>query len=789
MENELLDGFFLRDVRVEPSTGTVIRNGQTLHLPSKSAEVLFWLARHPRHLVSRQQLLEQVWGDGAGSREALRHAIGEIRHALDDSARTPRFIQTVPTRGYRLLVKPTGIAAPHTRRKDDTSLWGKLLRHGVVQAVAAYALAGWALIQVAGETFVNLGLPEWTVPFVIFTVVGGFPVVVLLSWFLEMSGGRVETDEGQSGGGLWDGLGRNYLAIVAAYFIAAGGAGVYQATVGFGVPASGTAVAANQRNGARQLDELLPIADNSIAVLRFANLDGSERSSIFANGLSEDILDATARVPGLLVSPRGDSWTLPVNATSQNVRDRLRVAYYLEGSVRIEGDEITVVAQLIDSSTGFHIQSKRILQTLTKFHEIQAEVTDLIIATLRVSLPEEVQKLAPLAAYESDVDAYVAYRRGTEILDQPRSLASIKAAAEEFRTSLAIDPHYSAAHSGLCSATVAQYQITGESEVVAAAERFCANALANGPNLPLVHRANAFLYFRTGRLDDAERHYQSALEINDQDALAMIGLARIYRRQNRLDEAATLLARAIDLQPGNWRAFNSLGALYFSQGRYADAAESYERVRLFDPDNFVVLDNLATSQMMAGKFAESLETFQKALKIDANPVTYTNIGILHYYLGDIEQSISMHGLSAEMAPQSASSHVNLGDALFAAGRTIEAEAAFASGATLARDRLRSDPGNPEILSFLAWSETMIGNVDEGERLVAELVRIAPDDPFSHYFHGLIALRSGQTETAMKAIGTAVKLGYSTAMLKAEPYMEPLRGLREFDRLIASSGGQ
>jgi DNA-binding winged helix-turn-helix (wHTH) protein len=58
----------------------IVRDGQAIHLPSKSAEVLLWLARHPRHLVGRQELLAKVWGDG--SREALRHAIGEIRHAL-----------------------------------------------------------------------------------------------------------------------------------------------------------------------------------------------------------------------------------------------------------------------------------------------------------------------------------------------------------------------------------------------------------------------------------------------------------------------------------------------------------------------------------------------------------------------------------------------------------------------------------------------------------------------------------------------------------------------------------
>lgn len=64
------------------------------------------LATTPGQLVTRETLIESVWGRGHGSHEALSHAVTEIRHALEDDTADPRFIQTLPTRGYRLVVDP-----------------------------------------------------------------------------------------------------------------------------------------------------------------------------------------------------------------------------------------------------------------------------------------------------------------------------------------------------------------------------------------------------------------------------------------------------------------------------------------------------------------------------------------------------------------------------------------------------------------------------------------------------------------------------------------------------------
>ena len=96
---------------------------------------------------------------------------------------------------------------------------------------------------------------------------------------------------------------------------------------------------------------MIPVKPNSVAVLKFLHINNDEAAQIFSDGLGEDVLDRLARVPGLSVASRGDSWSLPENASSTIVRKRLRVAYFLEGSVRLIDGDLRVVVQLIETAT------------------------------------------------------------------------------------------------------------------------------------------------------------------------------------------------------------------------------------------------------------------------------------------------------------------------------------------------------------------------------------------------------------------------------------------------------
>ena len=142
MRNRLLEGFYLQEILVEPITGQVSGSGVSKHLSSRAVEVLLCLARRPRRLVTREDILEKVWGTADSKPEALNRAIGDIRNVLGDRVDGPAFIQTVPRRGYRLLVEPRLKTAPDDQdgvSQDvadlaELSFWKSVFQHGAVQA-------------------------------------------------------------------------------------------------------------------------------------------------------------------------------------------------------------------------------------------------------------------------------------------------------------------------------------------------------------------------------------------------------------------------------------------------------------------------------------------------------------------------------------------------------------------------------------------------------------------------------------------------------------------------------
>jgi TolB-like protein/DNA-binding winged helix-turn-helix (wHTH) protein/Flp pilus assembly protein TadD len=631
MQHSLLKGFYLQDLLIEPASGRVSGPGVETHLKPKAVEVLLYLAERPFELVERDELLKAVWGGNAGSSDALTHAVSELRGCCHDHANSPSLIQTVPRRGYRLLEQPRPVdeAEPLSETgtfqvPDDGGFTGKLMRRGVVQAGAAYLVFSWLLIQVADAVTPILNLPAWFPAVVTYAAIGGFPIVLVLAWVLEQSDGRWFLDRGRQSGKMLSGLERNYLSILVAYAIAAVGAYAYQVLVGFEVAEKATVVAADE-------ETLLPVKPNSIAVLKFLNIGKNETGEIFSQGLGEDILDRLARIPGLAVSSRGDSWSLPENAPSDLVRNRLRVAYFLEGSVRVIGGELKVVVQLIESATGFHVFSRSFQTELDDHMDVQRQITDLAVANLRVVLPQD--SLAEVVTDEKDpdLDAYVLYRRGKSILDQPQTLESIFQAEAYFEESLAIDSDYPAAHAGICRAQVARFNLTRDANVLEAAKNACMVALSANPNISAVATSIGYLYLADGELTKALEAFSRALEINSGDARALVGQAVALQRQQESGKAEQLLKRAVELQPGNWRTINSLGSLYFATGQYDKAVGEYRRVVLLEPANWISLGNLGSALMMTGKHEEAVDLLRQSLAIEQDAYFLASLGLNYYY--------------------------------------------------------------------------------------------------------------------------------------------------------------
>lgn len=123
MANEKPDAFHFGDVVLDTKNFRVVRDGQEVTLTPRAFDVLVFLIRNSGRVVEKQELFSEIWKETFVSDNALTKVIKEIRHTLNDDATAPRYIETIPKRGYRFIAEVTGpMAAPVVEHKTPTVL-------------------------------------------------------------------------------------------------------------------------------------------------------------------------------------------------------------------------------------------------------------------------------------------------------------------------------------------------------------------------------------------------------------------------------------------------------------------------------------------------------------------------------------------------------------------------------------------------------------------------------------------------------------------------------------------
>ncbi len=120
--------FYLGAWLVQPSLGRMSCDGRTVQVRPKVMDLLVYLAASPGVVISKETLLNEVWHSEAISESALTRTITELRQAVADDADQPRFLETIPKRGYRLIatvqpVVPPEASRPTGRRVPAPAIW------------------------------------------------------------------------------------------------------------------------------------------------------------------------------------------------------------------------------------------------------------------------------------------------------------------------------------------------------------------------------------------------------------------------------------------------------------------------------------------------------------------------------------------------------------------------------------------------------------------------------------------------------------------------------------------
>ncbi len=399
-------------------------------------------------------------------------------------------------------------------------------------------------------------------------------------------------------------------------------------------------------------------AAKSIAVLPFANMSADPENQFFADGITEEIINVLAQLPGLHVVARTSSFVFKGDAVSvREVGAKLHVASVLQGSVRRAGNRLRITAQLINVADGYHLWSERYDRELHDVFAVQDEIAETIRDRLELSLTRDPR--SPLVNRPTDdVTAYELYLKG-RFLWNKRTKASLEQAVECFEGAIARDPGFALAHSGLADTRLVQgaYSHLALSETRRLAKAAAERALALNASAAEVQAS----YGQVLRLDHdwagEEAAYRRALQLNPNYAIAHAWYAQLLGATGRHAEAAAEIDRARHLDPLSYVANVTAGLLSLVARQYEAAIRQlHHTVDLEPPDSSSAHAYLSVAYLELGRTEDAIREYEIVESLAPEGHTWALGAYVLARAGDVDaargllqQSVDVKGYTSTLA--------------------------------------------------------------------------------------------------------------------------------------------
>ena len=366
-----------------------------------------------------------------------------------------------------------------------------------------------------------------------------------------------------------------------------------------------------------------PGAIKSIAVLPFANMSADPEGEFFADGIAEEIINALSKIKSLRVSSRTSSFTFKgKNEDIREIGRRLQVGTVLEGSVRKAGKRLRLTAQLVNAADNSQLWAERYDRELEDVFAIQDEISQSIVAALRVVLSED-EKKAIEQVKTTNVEAYEIYLRGRQYFHQHRR-KSLEFALQMFERAIELDPGYALAYAGVADCCSFLYQFFYATQALLdKGEAASKRALELAPELAEAHASRGLAVSLSNRFDEAEEEFKTALRLDPRSFEAAYFYARACQANGKLEEAVKWFERAVEVRPDDFATLNLLATALNSLGRRDDAIRvfrlAYDGARKhleLNPDNPRALYMGAGALSHLGESEKSREWNRRALAME-----------------------------------------------------------------------------------------------------------------------------------------------------------------------------
>ena len=428
--------------------------------------------------------------------------------------------------------------------------------------IIVYATAAFVIIELINNVFEPLSLPDWTPTMVIVILIIGFPFAIIFSWIFDVS------------------------------------------TKGI------------KKTGKVTSSESLSKFENSIAVLPFQDMSPQKDQDYFCDGITEEIINALTHVERLKVIARTSSFAFKdKHKDMREIGQKLNVETLLEGSIRKDGDQLRITAQLIKVDDGSHLWSEAYNRKLQDVFAIQEEISLAIVAILKVKLLGE-EKAAIVMRHTENPEAYNLYLKGNHYC-HAATASGFEKAIECFEQALQKDARYALPYIGLAEvywlSTV--FGNIPPNDAYPQSENYVNKALGINNTLAEAHSVmgliNTYYYWNWKK---AELSFKQAIQLNPNSAYIHIYYSFLLSCTGRHKEAINEAKRAQELDPLSSYISSYVGSAYYYDSQFDRAIEECQMVISIDPNYYIAHEYLSLAYSEKAMIKESLGEHEKAVE-------------------------------------------------------------------------------------------------------------------------------------------------------------------------------
>ena len=702
----------------------------------------------------------------------------------------------------------------------------ELRRRRVFRVAGLYVVGVWLLMQAADVLFPGWGIPEAAIRYLFWAGLAGFPLALAFGWVFDISAQGIRrtwpaTGEAELRQALPLGL-SDYL-ILSAFLVIVG--------LIF-VDTAGRVMQTATHEPLRP--SLAEIEPNSVAVLPFENLSSDPEQAYFADGISEEILNRLSAFRELKVMARTSSFAFKDSGYDiARISGLLAVNYLLQGSVRRDGQQLRIAAQLVDK-TGVQVWSSSFDRELGAIFALQDEIAEAVAKSIapQIAAPEAEQRPPVGDAYDLFLSAReIVYRRdflqfdqALEYLNQAISIdpgfaeayveravllmltrdsSADRAAAEEQASkdadqAVALKPGLARAHAARA------FVLSDDAFYAGEGERLLRKALALDPNLVDARVWLSNLLLTQGRFEEADAQLELASRIDPLSPRVNLNLSLFEFERGNAAAGETRLLRLLDLPHSQAQAWGWLWHLYMATGRLGDAVELAARWQHQAPDPSAAA---AASSALALSFA-GLEMWEVAelwqaeaermrsslLVLLARADLLNAQGRYEEALTEIREALSAYGADLGQVPSDAVDAYSL--SLGMTGATEEAIELLELQhwvKTALQEPLTHPP--PGWVIRLAWlyqqtnamerANTLLTNTRHAYQLKLAAGRLHSSDGL--FWFAVLALLSGDHDAAVDRLQQAFDAGWRLYHpLTGDPLWDPLRNDPRFQAILEAA---